>query len=186
MDAFDRRVDQGFRSLRGHGLADRCFCVASALGEHSVVWFLLAGARALRSDRESDRRAATRAVVGLCLEWLVVNAGLKSLVRRRRPEAAGERPRLVRIPRSSSFPSGHASSSAFALVVLGEGDPWWPAYAALALTVAASRIHVRVHHASDVLAGVAAGLVLGVLARRLAPLPSEGAGGAPTTSPGPE
>ena len=55
-------------------------------------------------------------------------------------------------------------------MVLGEDDPWWPAYAALALTVAASRIHVRIHHASDVLAGVATGLALGALARRLAPL----------------
>jgi undecaprenyl-diphosphatase len=168
---FDRRVDQGFSSLRGHWLADRVFYVASALGEHSLVWFLLAGVRALRADGERDRLAAARAAVGLSLEWVVVNGGLKSLVRRSRPAAPGARPHYLRVPRSSSFPSGHASSSAFATIVLGEGDPWWPAYAALALVVSASRIHVRIHHASDVLAGAATGLALGVLARRLAPLP---------------
>jgi undecaprenyl-diphosphatase len=168
---FDHRVDQGFRSLRGHRLADRVFYAASALGEHSAVWFLLAGVRALRADDERDRRAAVRAAVGLSLEWVVVNGGLKSVVRRTRPVAPEARPHHLRVPRSSSFPSGHASSSAFATVVLGDGDPWWPVYAALAVIVAASRVHVRIHHASDVLAGAATGLALGLLTRRLAPLP---------------
>jgi undecaprenyl-diphosphatase len=170
---FDRRVDQCFSSLRGRRLADRIFYAASALGEHSMLWFLLAGVRALRAGDERDRRAAARAAVGLSLEWIVVNGGLKSVVRRRRPASPGERPYRLRVPRSSSFPSGHASSSAFATMVLGEGDPWWPAYAALAVIVAASRIHVRIHHASDVLAGAATGLALGILARRLSPLPRE-------------
>jgi undecaprenyl-diphosphatase len=177
---FDRWVDQRFAPLRGRALADWLFYPASAVGEHSLVWFLLAGARALRAHGPRDRRAAARAAVGLAVEWTVVNGGLKSLVRRRRPDAAGERPLYLRVPRSSSFPSGHASASAFALVVLSEGDPWWPVYAALALIVAASRVHVRIHHASDVLAGVATGLALGALARRLAPLPREpGSPGSP-------
>lgn len=177
---FDRWVDQRFASLRGRALADWVFYLASALGEHGLVWFLLAGARALRAngernriDGEGNRRAAARAGVGLALEWVVVNVGLKSLVRRRRPHAGGERPLYLRVPRSSSFPSGHASSSTFAVVVLGEGDPWWPAYATLALTVATSRIHVGIHHASDVLGGAATGLALGALARRLVPLRRE-------------
>jgi undecaprenyl-diphosphatase len=176
----DRRVDQGFGSFRGLRVANRVFYAASALGEHSLVWFLLAGVRALRAADERDRRAAARAAVGLLLEWVMVNGCLKSLVRRRRPVAPGERPHYLRVPRSSSFPSGHASSSAFASIVLGDGDPWWPAYAALAVVVAASRIHVRIHHASDVLAGAATGLALGLLARRLAPLPP-----GPVTSPTP-
>lgn len=168
---FDRWVDQRFAPLRGRALADWIFYPASGLGEHSLVWFLLAGVRALRAHGVRDRQAAARAAVGLAVEWTVVNGALKPLVRRRRPDAAGERPLYLRVPRSSSFPSGHASSSAFALVVLAEGDPWWPAYAALAVIVAASRVHVRIHHASDVLAGAATGLALGTLARRLAPLP---------------
>ena len=170
---FDRWVDSRFLSLRGRAPADWIFYPASAVGEHSLVWFLLAGVRAVRANGRRDRQAAARAALGLAIEWTVVNGALKPLVRRRRPDAAGARPLYLRVPRSSSFPSGHASSSAFAVVVLGEGDPWWPAYAVLALIVAASRVHVRIHHASDVLAGVATGLALGALARRVAPLPQE-------------
>jgi hypothetical protein len=36
--------------------------------------------------------------------------------------------------------------------------------------VAASRVHVRIHHASDVVGGLAVGLALGAVARRVFPL----------------
>jgi len=36
--------------------------------------------------------------------------------------------------------------------------------------VAASRVYVRMHHASDVIAGAALGVALGVVARRVLPL----------------
>ena len=39
---------------------------------------------------------------------------------------------------------------------------------ALAAVVAVSRAYVRVHHASDVVGGIAVGRVLGLLGRRLA------------------
>jgi len=41
----------------------------------------------------------------------------------------------------------------------------------LATVVACSRIHVRVHHGSDVVAGAALGLALGAVAKRLWRLP---------------
>jgi membrane-associated phospholipid phosphatase len=36
--------------------------------------------------------------------------------------------------------------------------------------VALSRIHTKIHHASDVVGGIAIGLVLGQVARRIVPL----------------
>jgi undecaprenyl-diphosphatase len=39
----------------------------------------------------------------------------------------------------------------------------------LAGLVASSRVHVKIHHASDVLGGVAVGLVVGQVARRIWP-----------------
>jgi undecaprenyl-diphosphatase len=41
----------------------------------------------------------------------------------------------------------------------------------LAGLVAASRVYVRMHHASDVVAGIAFGLGLGLVARRVIPKP---------------
>ena len=46
----------------------------------------------------------------------------------------------------------------------------WPIYYAVAGIVASSRVHVRMHHASDVVAGAALGAALGELARAAVPL----------------
>jgi len=54
-------------------------------------------------------------------------------------------------------------------------------YYAVALVVAWSRVHVRVHHASDVVGGMVIGVALGEVAKRLAPLPGQ-AGPSPTES----
>ncbi|MEJ7563078.1 MAG: phosphatase PAP2 family protein [Ilumatobacteraceae bacterium] len=116
------------------------------------------------------RRGLRRSLVFAGLlgaESLVVNQGLKRIFNRPRPTIAGEPGLEVRRPRTSSFPSGHASSAAFATAVLTDQEGprsallWTP----IAIVVAASRIHVRVHHASDVVAGLAVGAVLGVAGR---------------------
>jgi undecaprenyl-diphosphatase len=46
-----------------------------------------------------------------------------------------------------------------------------PVYYGLAAIVAWSRIHVRVHYASDVIGGVFIGIALGKIGKRLVPLP---------------
>jgi len=76
----------------------------------------------------------------------------------------------LRQPLSSSFPSGHTTAAFCAATLLGEQDPAWPVYVGAAALVAASRVYVRIHHASDVVAGVAVGLALGQLGRAIAPL----------------
>jgi undecaprenyl-diphosphatase len=72
---------------------------------------------------------------------------------------------------TSSFPSGHATAGFSAAMMLSEDDALAPLYFALATVVATSRIHVKIHHASDVAGGIALGLLLGMLGRRLAPAP---------------
>jgi len=53
---------------------------------------------------------------------------VKSFFRRKRPEWLSEtpRPHRLRRPRSSSFPSGHASAAFTAATILSEDDPLWP------------------------------------------------------------
>ena len=169
---FDNRVDEAFGRLRGTRYADKLFYGASAVGDHGMLWLSLAGLRALRGRRH--RRAAIRAAVGVGVESLIVNIGIKSLFRRRRPLLVEgfAHPLRLRVPRTSSFPSGHATSAFTAATLLSEGDPLAPAYYAAAVVVAASRVYVKIHHASDVLAGAGVGLVLGHIGRRLFPLES--------------
>lgn len=166
---FDAAVDRVADRWRGQPAIDRVFYGASALGEHGMIWVLLGALRGVRGRRHS--RAATRVIVGIPVESLIVNGGVKSLFRRRRPVHDGPRPLPLRIPLTSSFPSGHASSAFFAATLLSDGDPVLaPLYYAAAATIAASRVYVKIHHASDVVGGVAVGTLLGRAARRLVPL----------------
>jgi len=73
----------------------------------------------------------------------------------------------VRTPSTSSFPSGHASSATFAVIVLA-GFTGWPVawlFVAVGAVVALSRVVVRIHHMSDIIGGVAVGALLGLIAR---------------------
>ena len=167
--AFDEAVDDAFDRLRGKPVADRVFYGASSLADHSILWLILGALRGLRSEHEWT--AAVRVGTGLFAESALVNVGIKSLFRRTRPPWDVERPFPIRRPRTSSFPSGHATAAFTAAGLLADDDPLWPLYYALAVVVAGSRVHVRIHHASDVLGGVAIGVLLGRLGRRLVPLP---------------
>lgn len=166
---FDALVDRAWgRTLRGRPKADRFFYLASELGDYSLIWHLLGSAQGLRSEHDAD--AAIRLAAVLLAESLLVNQGVKRLVRRPRPESLGVRPHRLRTPRTSSFPSGHASSAFTAAGILSHHDPALrPLYYGVAVVVASSRVHVRIHHASDVIAGAALGAVLARVAIRVWP-----------------
>lgn len=167
-------MDSAFDELRGGRLADRVFYGASELGDYSLLWLMLGALKGVRS--EQDWRASVRLGTGVAVEFVLVNGLIKSLFRRRRPPWEVERPLSVRRPRTSSFPSGHATSAFASATLLAENDSLAPLYYLAATVVAASRVYVKLHHASDVVVGISIGLVLGRLGRRLMPLlPPEGA-----------
>jgi undecaprenyl-diphosphatase len=164
---FDAAVDTWVNRWRGNPTLDRVMYAASELGDFSLIWHLMGTARALAPDRRAEDAVRVATIIGL--ESVFVNVVVKSLVGRHRPVWEQDRPRKLRQPRTSSFPSGHASSAATAFGVLAQRDPLWPLYAVAAATVATSRVYVKVHHASDVVAGAALGAGLALVARRVWP-----------------
>ena len=167
--AFDDQVDAWFDKIRGHPFWDRLFYAASALGEFGLIWVMFAFLRALRGG-ERNERAAIRAVVATGVESVFVNLIMKSFFGRRRPLRHRDHPLPFREPLSSSFPSGHATAAFCGATLLSDGDPLWPLYYAIAVVVAVSRVHVKIHHASDVVGGAIVGRILGLIAKRIAPL----------------
>lgn len=155
--------------MRGNSVADRVFYTASALGDHGLIWLILADIHALGA---ADRWPGSLRLAGaLGVESVVVNGPVKWMFRRQRPELRDEARLPLRTPRTSSFPSGHATSAFCAATLLSETDPRRRAiYFTVAAVVAWSRVHVRLHHASDVIGGAAIGTLLGVIAKRLVPL----------------
>ena len=96
---------------------------------------------------------------------MLVNGVIKSFFKRERPVSQEPRPYKMRMPLTTSFPSGHSSTAVVAAILLSEGNSWWPRVRGVAALVATSRIYVRIHHASDVVGGLATGLVIGTAAR---------------------
>lgn len=170
VQAFDRAVDAGFDRLRGRPWADRLFYGTSAVGDFSLIWHLAGIAGALRGRRQE--REAVRLAAALGVESVLINGLVKSRFDRERPSWEQHRPRRLRRPKSSSFPSGHATSGFMAATLLGEGrsTPVKAAWYGAAAVVAASRVHVKIHHPSDVVAGAAIGLGMGALVTRLLPI----------------
>jgi membrane-associated phospholipid phosphatase len=113
------------------------------------------------------RRSAAFGLASVAVTATVVNAGLKPLGRRRRPDRVTEQvpvARHVRMPVSTSFPSGH-SAAAFAFAT-GVGDVLPPvaiALRGLAALVAYSRVHTGIHYPGDVVAGALIGTALAQL-----------------------
>ena len=172
VDVFDKTVDAQFDRLRGKPIPDRIFYGASAVGDHGLIWLILGAARGLRGGPKNHHlKAALRLGIGVGVESALVNLGIKSLFRRKRPAWELDRPLHLRRPRTSSFPSGHATSAYTAAGLLSDQDHLKPLYYGVAFVVAWSRVYVKIHHASDVVAGIVIGTLLGKLGKKLFPLP---------------
>ena len=92
-----------------------------------------------------------------------VSAQIKHVVGRRRPPLVDhDIVALVHLPRTSSFPSGHATTAFAAATALALLCPRLrlPAFA-LAALIAFSRVYLGVHFPSDVITGAALGTLIG-------------------------
>jgi undecaprenyl-diphosphatase len=156
--SFDEKVDAAFAPLRGRAGIDRAASVVSNLADYGFVWVVLAGLKGRRSG--PDRRRAVVALGAAGLSSLLVSRAAKAAVERQRPEEQLEA--SVRTPSSSSFPSGHTLAAFCTAFVLPETGTGTVACVSFAAAVAASRVHLRAHHATDVLGGAVIGSVLGL------------------------
>lgn len=140
----------------------------SHFADHSIIWFVLGIARfaILR-----DWKDLARFVVVMAVESALTNGPIKYIFRRTRPHEnentyanEDKLPYGLRRPITSSFPSGHAVSAMVASCLLASSYNWvaflvFP----LGLLVAYTRLYTRMHHLSDIIAGIALGLLFGYL-----------------------
>ena len=158
---FDAAVDNWFDRVRSPG-ADRVVYRLSSAADHSLIWHTIGTLQAI--VRGGDLERAARFSIAMGVESALTNGAVKSVFRRVRPAdySTIEFRHGLRRPITTSFPSGHATAAFCAATLLGGGPVWYGAAAA----VASTRVYVRLHHASDVVAGAALGLGLGLALRR--------------------
>lgn len=158
LGAIDRAVYAAVASVPAPAL-DEAMRRLSRSADRSRLWFGIAGVLALTGP--AGRRAAGRGILAIGATSAVVNLGIKTLSGRRRPDrsvAGVPDARQVRMPSSTSFPSGH-SAAAFAFATAISRDNPWLAIAIqfLAGGVAYSRVHTGVHYPGDTVAGALIG-----------------------------
>lgn len=147
---------------------DRVFGAASQAANRSTLWLVLAAVLAAMGRR--GRHAAADGIIAIGLASAAVNGPLKLLARRARPSLAvtSSPERVLPMPGSFSFPSGHtASAFAFATALTRALPVAGLPVLAAAGVVGYSRIHTGVHYPSDVLAGAGIGVLAGVAAPRV-------------------
>ena len=128
------------------------------MGSWAGVWLAIALAIAVARRRPS----VFLLVATTALSTRLVTSLVKHFVQRDRPPAVVLDPKpLLEVPTTSSFPSGHTSTSFACAYVISRLAPRLtvPVYV-LAALIGFSRIYVGVHYPLDVLAGAALGLLV--------------------------
>jgi membrane-associated phospholipid phosphatase len=142
---------------------DRAMAGLSDAADYSRLSIASGGALALLGGARG-RRAAAMGLGSVAVTAAVANLVLKPLSGRRRPDRAMQEVpavRQVRMPASTSFPSGHtAAAFAFATGVGHTAPAAGIPLHGLAALVGYSRIHTGVHFPGDVIAGALLGTVL--------------------------
>jgi undecaprenyl-diphosphatase len=114
---------------------------------------------------KKGRRAAVTGMAAVGLNSFIVNIPMKFAGHRPRPERGVvrfEEARHVRMPTSTSFPSGHSASGFAFAAGVAEAIPVLGApLRGLATVVAYSRIHSGVHYPGDVIVGSLVGMAVG-------------------------
>ena len=166
-DRLDLAFDELWEPLRRIKPLNRLFYTASEVGDFGMLWLAIAAAQGAFGP-EAKTKAAIRMAVALGAESILVNGGIKSLFKRERPQWEQDRPMRLRKPRTSSFPSGHASSAVTAALLFTQpATSWAPVFWTLAGIVALSRVHVKIHHVSDVVGGLMVGAIFGTAVKML-------------------
>lgn len=171
----DQLLLRGLRT-RGHAAPVEGAMKALGLaGEYGAIWIAL-GLTGAAAD--PSRRARWGAASLVAPAAIVANFAVKKAVGRQRPVIT-DHPALAKAPSKLSFPSAHATSSVAAAVAYSRVRPEARGpLLALAAAICVGRPYLGMHYPSD----VAAGILLGALLGRLAPLPA--AQPAPATIPG--
>jgi undecaprenyl-diphosphatase len=169
--SIDQRVDCWFEPHRGRRALDGTAKLITGLGDHGLVWAVITAWRARQSGPERVSAIRSLAVAGI--ESRLVNSVLKRSIGRLRPDRTGlkvtEGGLPVREPTTSSFPSGHTLAGFCAATVMcRKGDRSGNVLLLSSATlVGLSRLHLRAHHASDVVGGAVIGVTLGLFGRGL-------------------
>ena len=157
----DNRVLDNISRIHKPAL-NKIMITASRAGNAGIVWWAVCLQFLINSNW---RATGANFVFGLAWAHLMGEIIIKHIVKRVRPcHTLDDDEQLIDRPRFYSFPSGHTTAS-FAMVGVAlmrcKVITFMPILM-LAMLIAFSRIYLRVHYLTDVIAGMILGLTCGI------------------------
>ncbi len=157
----DKRVIFNIQRMHKRRL-NRWMIILTKMGNNGMVWFAVAVPFLFN---RGYRNVGVKIILALLLSGFLGEIVIKQMVARSRPtKFLLQEEMLIKEPVSYSFPSGHTSSSFAASCMLAScfGLISIPAFI-FAILMAFSRVYLRVHYPTDVLAGALLGSVCSLL-----------------------
>ena len=150
------------------GVLDGFWIFVTHLGDEGYLWIALG---IVLLCWKKTRPIGITVLLSLLFDFLIINVTLKGLVARPRPFVVNEAitPLVANVNPLRSFPSGHTSGSFSAMFALNKWVPKKIGISAIVLAtfVALSRLYVGVHYPTDILGGLAVGIVSSFVAYRI-------------------
>lgn len=139
---------------------DRAMPIVTRLNNYGLVYIALA---VFSIIIRYNINIAVNVLMALSLGVLIGEGFIKHLIKRSRPVLKDVKDYLlIKFPKSSSFPSGHTTSSFAVLGVLWFANSELKyIFLFIAVMISFSRLYLCVHYPSDVLAGIVLGLICG-------------------------
>ena len=142
---------------------NRLMVYITATGDNGLVWFALSVPFLLLNQW---RLTGFTILAAMGIATLSGELTIKHIVKRVRPcKKAFEKFLLIENPPHYSFPSGHTTASfSVAAVTIIMCPVLAPAVTMYAALISFSRLYLLVHYPTDVLAGIAIGIICGLVA----------------------
>lgn len=139
---------------------DKIMPVITRSNDYGKVYIILALLSIIIGYKRAE---AINILIALSFGLLIGEGLLKHMIRRSRPiDYEESKYLLVKAPKTSSFPSGHTTSSFATLGVLWfMNSGLFYVFLIMAILIAFSRIYLYLHYPSDVFAGIILGLICG-------------------------
>lgn len=144
------------------GFMDWLMSTVSLLCTADIIWFVLAAVQIYRKD---TRKVGVTLLLALIISIIICNGILKPTVERIRPYDEFGVSLIVPASSEFSFPSGHTTGvTVVTAVLLKHFRKWGYLMSIFAVMVMFSRMYLFMHYPTDILGGIAVGIVSVILA----------------------